>query len=208
MKAAIIAINHSVSEGYGGDDGARTRDLCRDRSAFDRNPLKLWALMANKSTQKQWKTRVETPSAPYSAPSTFFSRLLPSAGRGRRKNGPVPLLSRGLARFDRCRWSAEVAGRSDEPNLLRQRSGPKPCASPLSAGEVSSSNGVFQYRSDGTRVLRQQASLVELGHLKNDPCDWRNKAEIAAKEAPLVRCTRESTFLPKPPEMPVPLSLG
>jgi hypothetical protein len=30
MKAAIIAINHSVSEGYGGDDGARTRDLCRD----------------------------------------------------------------------------------------------------------------------------------------------------------------------------------
>ena len=32
------------------DHGARTRDLCRDRSAFDRNPLKTWALMANKST--------------------------------------------------------------------------------------------------------------------------------------------------------------
>jgi hypothetical protein len=25
---------------YGGDDGARTRDLCRDRSAFGRNSLK------------------------------------------------------------------------------------------------------------------------------------------------------------------------
>jgi hypothetical protein len=66
--------------------------------------------MANKSTQKQWKTRVETPSAPYSAPSTFFSRLLPSAGRGRGKNGPVPLHSRGLPQFHRCRCSAEVKG--------------------------------------------------------------------------------------------------
>jgi hypothetical protein len=35
---------------YGGDDGARTRALCRDRSAFDRNPLRPWAPMANKST--------------------------------------------------------------------------------------------------------------------------------------------------------------
>ena len=26
---------------YGGDDGARTRDLCRDRSAFEHNSLKL-----------------------------------------------------------------------------------------------------------------------------------------------------------------------
>jgi hypothetical protein len=44
-------------------------DLCRDKSTFDRNPLKLWTLMANKSSQKHWKTRLETPSAPYSAPS-------------------------------------------------------------------------------------------------------------------------------------------
>ncbi len=34
MKAAIIAINQYVSEVYGGDDGARTRDLCRDRAAL------------------------------------------------------------------------------------------------------------------------------------------------------------------------------
>jgi hypothetical protein len=39
-------------------------DLCCDRSAFDRNPLKTWAPMANKSTQKQWKARVENSSAP------------------------------------------------------------------------------------------------------------------------------------------------
>jgi hypothetical protein len=31
--------------------------LCRDRSAFDRNPLKLWALMANKSTLSSYKNR-------------------------------------------------------------------------------------------------------------------------------------------------------
>jgi hypothetical protein len=31
--------------------------LCRDRSAFDRNPLKLWALMANKSTLSPYKNR-------------------------------------------------------------------------------------------------------------------------------------------------------
>ena len=43
--------------GNGGDDGARTRDRCRDRSAFDRNPLKLWALMANKSTLSPYKNR-------------------------------------------------------------------------------------------------------------------------------------------------------
>jgi hypothetical protein len=43
--------------------------LCCDRVAFDRNPVKLWALMANKSTQKQWKTPVEASSAAYSAPS-------------------------------------------------------------------------------------------------------------------------------------------
>jgi len=89
----------------GGDDGARTRDLCRDRSAFDRNPLKLWALMANKSTQKQWKTRVETPSAPYSPPSPTFSRPLQCSGKG--------LLSASFsvrACADLCRvqnWGAE-----------------------------------------------------------------------------------------------------
>ena len=47
--------------------------------------------MANKSTQKQWKTRVETPLAP----SPFFSRLLLSAGRGHKK-------------MDLCRCTAEV----------------------------------------------------------------------------------------------------
>jgi hypothetical protein len=34
MKAAIIAITTYVSMVYGGDDGARTRDLCRDRAAL------------------------------------------------------------------------------------------------------------------------------------------------------------------------------
>jgi hypothetical protein len=47
----IWVINLRSFQVYGGDDGARTRDLCCDRSAFDRNPLKLWALMANKSTK-------------------------------------------------------------------------------------------------------------------------------------------------------------
>jgi hypothetical protein len=34
MRAAIIAIIPYVSKVYGGDDGARTRDLCRDRAAL------------------------------------------------------------------------------------------------------------------------------------------------------------------------------
>ena len=34
MKANIIAISPYVSKVYGGDDGARTRDLCRDRAAL------------------------------------------------------------------------------------------------------------------------------------------------------------------------------
>ena len=33
MKAAIVAEYRCTSEVYGGDDGARTRDLCRDRMA-------------------------------------------------------------------------------------------------------------------------------------------------------------------------------
>jgi integrase len=33
-KAAITTTNPSVSDVYGGDDGARTRDLCRDRAAL------------------------------------------------------------------------------------------------------------------------------------------------------------------------------
>jgi hypothetical protein len=36
--------------------------------------------MANKSTQKQWKTRVVIPSAPSSAPSTSPLRPLPCSG--------------------------------------------------------------------------------------------------------------------------------
>jgi hypothetical protein len=32
-------------------------DICRDRSAFDHNPLKLWALMANKSTLSPYENR-------------------------------------------------------------------------------------------------------------------------------------------------------
>ena len=35
------AINNVYSAGYGGDDGARTRDLCRDRAEFRYNSLKL-----------------------------------------------------------------------------------------------------------------------------------------------------------------------
>jgi hypothetical protein len=34
MKDLIATINHLVSYVYGGDDGARTRDLCRDRAAL------------------------------------------------------------------------------------------------------------------------------------------------------------------------------
>ena len=34
MKEVVIAISPYVSKVYGGDDGARTRDLCRDRAAL------------------------------------------------------------------------------------------------------------------------------------------------------------------------------
>ena len=34
VKELDIAINHACSAVYGGDDGARTRDLCRDRAAL------------------------------------------------------------------------------------------------------------------------------------------------------------------------------
>ena len=40
MKITISSISHSDSEGYGGDDGARTRDLCRDSEFETRNVLK------------------------------------------------------------------------------------------------------------------------------------------------------------------------
>ena len=38
MKEVVIAINRLFSEVYGGDDGARTRDLCRDSECETRNP--------------------------------------------------------------------------------------------------------------------------------------------------------------------------
>ena len=56
VRSSISISNQSqchkpfIFRAYGGDEGARTRDLCHDRSAFDRNPLILWVLMANKST--------------------------------------------------------------------------------------------------------------------------------------------------------------
>jgi hypothetical protein len=59
--------------------------------------LKLWALMANKSTQKQWKTRVETPSAPSSAPSTFSLQVAAFRRQGSGKSRPLPLHGRGRA---------------------------------------------------------------------------------------------------------------
>lgn len=34
MKDLIATINRAFSAVYGGDDGARTRDLCRDRAAL------------------------------------------------------------------------------------------------------------------------------------------------------------------------------
>jgi hypothetical protein len=34
MKEGVKAINRLFYLIYGGDDGARTRDLCRDRAAF------------------------------------------------------------------------------------------------------------------------------------------------------------------------------
>ena len=88
MKAAIIAVNHCASRVYGGDDGARTRDLCRDRSAFDRNPLNPWALMANKSTLSPLKALEENLQHPRQHPRRpllFSPKPLPSSGRGREK---------------------------------------------------------------------------------------------------------------------------
>ncbi len=66
--------------------------------------------MANKSTQKQWKTRVETPSAPYSAPSKPLPGPLPCDGKdpfrtrevasfkleGANEGARAPLLADGL----------------------------------------------------------------------------------------------------------------
>jgi hypothetical protein len=43
-------------------------DLCRDRSAFDRNPLKPWALMANKSTLSPYKNRQANSQRPRQHP--------------------------------------------------------------------------------------------------------------------------------------------
>jgi len=40
MKEVVIAINRLFSEVYGGDDGARTRDLCRDSEPENWNLLK------------------------------------------------------------------------------------------------------------------------------------------------------------------------
>ncbi len=40
MKEVVIAISPYVSKVYGGDDGARTRDLCRDSEFETRNVLK------------------------------------------------------------------------------------------------------------------------------------------------------------------------
>ena len=37
MKEVVSAIIPYVSEVYGGDDGARTRDLCRDSEPVTRN---------------------------------------------------------------------------------------------------------------------------------------------------------------------------
>ena len=47
-----FTVNYDLN---GGDDGARTRDLCRDRSAFDRNSLKRWAPIANKALKRTGK---------------------------------------------------------------------------------------------------------------------------------------------------------
>ena len=38
-KATVIAVNHVFRVVYGGDDGARTRDLCRDRTTRYRKLL-------------------------------------------------------------------------------------------------------------------------------------------------------------------------
>jgi len=67
----------------GGDDGARTRGLCRDRSAFDRSPLNPWALMANKSTVSPLKALQEILPHPR-RPLLFWAKPLPPHGRGRK----------------------------------------------------------------------------------------------------------------------------
>jgi hypothetical protein len=69
--------------------------------------------MAIKSTQKRWKTPVETPSAPSPAPSTYLLRLLPSAGRG-------------LKKVYLCRCTAEV-WHGLSAAFFRQRSGHAKC---------------------------------------------------------------------------------
>ena len=52
------------------------------RKCFNRNLLKLWALMANKSTQLQWKIRVENS---FNTLMVLLYRRLPYRGRGREK---------------------------------------------------------------------------------------------------------------------------
>ena len=78
MKAAMIAINEDV-EVYGGDDGARTRDLCRDSEFETRNVLKQqrngWLFW------RYWK-HLGTVIVSLSCPR-FLARPLPKVGRGR-----------------------------------------------------------------------------------------------------------------------------
>jgi hypothetical protein len=102
----------------GGDDGARTRDLCRDRSAFDRNPLSPWALMANKSTLSPLKALQEIVRHPRQHPRRpllFWPKPLLSSGRGR-KSRPLP----STAEVWGSLTYAVVRQRSNGLNLPRQ----------------------------------------------------------------------------------------
>jgi hypothetical protein len=74
---------------YGGDDGARTRDLCRDRSAFGRYLIEFMSTLGYQKHCKSLKKTVGEPSAPSPAPtSTSAFWLQTSAVRAEGRHFP------------------------------------------------------------------------------------------------------------------------
>ncbi len=114
-----MAIRHRsrIHSGASVVTGSNSIALCCDRSALDRNPLNPWVLMANKSTVSPLKELQEILPHPPQHPHSlcFFGTELCFLEAEVGKNGPVPLHSRGLKRFDLCRCSAEVEGQLNRP---------------------------------------------------------------------------------------------